>query len=52
MKPLTPISTEMSTPSSVPTGYFAVAAMFWVFCFSMSRYSMYTERRINTGHKR
>ena len=41
-----------ATPSSVPTGYFAVAAMFWVFCFSMSRYSMYTERRLNTGHKR
>ena len=41
-----------ATPSSVPTGYFAVAAMFWIFCFSMSRYSMYTERRLNTGHKR
>jgi general L-amino acid transport system permease protein len=41
-----------ATPSSVPTGYFALAAMYWIFCFSMSRYSMYTERRLNTGHKR
>ena len=41
-----------ATPSVVPTGYFALAAMYWVFCFSMSRYSMYTERRLNTGHKR
>ena len=41
-----------ATPSSVPTGYFALAAMFWIFCFGMSRYSMYTERRLNTGHKR
>ncbi len=41
-----------ATPSSVPTGYFALAAMFWIFCFGMSRYSIYTERRLNTGHKR
>ena len=41
-----------STPATTPTGYFTLAAMFWVFCFSMSRYSMYTERRLNTGHKR
>jgi general L-amino acid transport system permease protein len=34
------------------TGYFAAAAMFWVFCFGMSRYSQYVERRLNTGHKR
>jgi general L-amino acid transport system permease protein len=41
-----------ATPSSVPTGYFALAAMYWILCFGMSRYSMYTERRLNTGHKR
>ena len=34
------------------TGYFTAAAMFWVFCFGMSRYSQYVERRLNTGHKR
>lgn len=34
------------------TGYFALAIIYWVFCFSMSRYSMFIERRLNTGHKR
>jgi general L-amino acid transport system permease protein len=26
--------------------------VFWVFCFSMSRYSMHIERKLDTGHKR
>ncbi|MFV2035599.1 MAG: ABC transporter permease subunit, partial [Halocynthiibacter sp.] len=30
--------------------YGAIALMFWVFCFSMSRYSMYLERKLRTGH--
>lgn len=34
------------------TGYFALALIYWVFCFGMSRYSMYIERRLNTGYKR
>jgi general L-amino acid transport system permease protein len=41
-----------AAPSSTPTGYFTLALMFWIFCFAMSRYSIYTERRLNTGHKR
>jgi general L-amino acid transport system permease protein len=41
-----------ATVSSAPTGYFTVALMYWVFCFGMSRYSIYTERRLNTGHRR
>jgi general L-amino acid transport system permease protein len=41
-----------ASASSAPTGYFAVALMFWVFCFGMSRYSIFTERRLATGHKR
>jgi general L-amino acid transport system permease protein len=41
-----------ATASSAPTGYFTVALMYWVFCFGMSRYSIYTERRLNTGHRR
>jgi general L-amino acid transport system permease protein len=35
-----------------PTGYFAVAAIYWAFCFSMSRYSLYMERRLATGYRR
>ena len=30
--------------------YGFIALMFFVFCFSMSRYSMYLERRLQTGH--
>ena len=30
--------------------YGFIAAMFWIFCFSMSRYSMYLERKLQTGH--
>jgi general L-amino acid transport system permease protein len=33
-------------------GYVFCAFMFWMFCFSMSRYSMYIERKLHTGHKR
>ncbi|MDB5773106.1 MAG: amino transporter, permease, region, His/Glu/Gln/Arg/opine family domain protein, partial [Burkholderia sp.] len=28
------------------------AFMFWIFCFAMSRYSLWMERRLDTGHKR
>ena len=33
-------------------GYVFCAAVYWIFCFSMSRYSMRIERRLQTGHKR
>ena len=33
-------------------GYVFAAAVYWVFCFSMSRYSMFMERKLDTGHKR
>ncbi len=41
-----------TSPSQAITGYIFAAMVFWVFCFSMSRYSQYMERRLNTGHKR
>jgi general L-amino acid transport system permease protein len=34
------------------TGYFTLAIIYWIFCFGMSRYSMWMEDRLNTGHKR
>ena len=34
------------------TGYFALAIIYWAFCFAMSRYSQFIERRLNTGHTR
>lgn len=33
-------------------GYVFAAVVYWIFCFSMSRYSMYLERKLHTGHKR
>jgi len=33
-------------------GYAFVAIVFFLFCFSMSRYSLYLERKLHTGHKR
>jgi general L-amino acid transport system permease protein len=41
-----------SAPNVPATGFIFAAFVFWVFCFGMSRYSQYTERRLNTGHKR
>ncbi|MCH8551156.1 MAG: amino acid ABC transporter permease [Natronospirillum sp.] len=32
-------------------GYIFAALTFWVFCFSMSRFSQYLERRLDTGHR-
>lgn len=34
------------------TGYIFAAAVFWIFCFAMSRYSIFMEGRLDTGHKR
>ncbi|MBP0616262.1 amino acid ABC transporter permease [Jiella mangrovi] len=39
------------TPSTPATGLIFAAFIYWLFCFSMSRYSIYTERRLDTGHK-
>ncbi len=41
-----------ATPVMSPTGYLVAATMFWAFCFSMSRYSLHLERKLDTGHKR
>lgn len=43
---------KWASPQTGTTGYFTAALIFWVFCFGMSRYSQYVERRLNTGHKR
>ncbi|TCD14570.1 amino acid ABC transporter permease [Oricola cellulosilytica] len=41
-----------SSPVQSLTGYFFAAIVYFIFCFGMSRYSMYMERRLDTGHKR
>ncbi|MER2607166.1 MAG: amino acid ABC transporter permease [Siculibacillus sp.] len=41
-----------SAPTTGATGYLVAAIVFWIFCFGMSRYSQWMERRLATGHKR
>lgn len=43
---------EWQSANTATTGYIFAAVVFWVFCFGMSRYSMFMERRLNTGYKR
>jgi general L-amino acid transport system permease protein len=41
-----------ASPQTPATGYFFAALVFWIFCFGMSRYSIFMEDRLHTGHKR
>jgi general L-amino acid transport system permease protein len=38
--------------STATTGYVFAGTVFWLFCFAMSRYSAFLERRLDTGSKR
>jgi general L-amino acid transport system permease protein len=40
------------SPVTGKTGYLVAAMTFWIFCFGMSRYSQWLERRLAIGHKR
>ena len=41
-----------ATPVTSYTGFAFAALFYFVFCFGMSRYSMWVERRLDTGHER
>lgn len=41
-----------ASPQTPASGLIFAAAVFWLFCFGMSRYSMFMERRLDTGYKR
>jgi general L-amino acid transport system permease protein len=41
-----------ASPYTPAAGYVFAGAVFWLFCFAMSRYSIFAERRLQTGHKR
>ena len=43
---------KWAAPETANTGYFVAAVVFWAFCFAMSRYAMFTERRLETGYRR
>ncbi len=40
------------TPQTPLTGLIFAGFVFWIFCFGMSRYSIYMERRLDTGHRK
>ena len=40
------------SPVTPLTGLIFAGFVFWLFCFAMSRYSIFIERRLDTGHKR
>lgn len=44
-------SLDWASATQSITGYLFAAMVFWIFCFGMSRYSMFMERRLDTGHK-
>lgn len=44
--------TNWLAPTIPMTSFLFLAIVYWIFCFSMSRYSIYTENRLHTGHKR
>jgi general L-amino acid transport system permease protein len=41
-----------SAPTVPKTGFIFAGLVFWVFCFGMSRYSQFMERRLETGNRR
>ena len=52
---LTTAKTAVSDPQWRPffvESYVFVAMIYWSFCFFMSRYSQFLERRMETGHRR
>ncbi len=40
------------SPSTAMTGYVFAGLVFWIFCFGMSRYSLFIERRLAASDKR
>ncbi|MEP6607795.1 MAG: amino acid ABC transporter permease, partial [Burkholderiaceae bacterium] len=38
--------------SFFPEAYLFIAAIYWIFCFAMSRYSLWVERQLNVGNRR
>jgi general L-amino acid transport system permease protein len=41
-----------STPVTLFTGFAFAGIVYFVFCFGMSRYSLFVERRLNTAYRR
>jgi general L-amino acid transport system permease protein len=41
-----------ASPQTPMSGLVFAGFVFWIFCFGMSRYSIFMERQLDTGHKR
>ena len=41
-----------TSPQTPISGLIFAGFVFWIFCFGMSRYSIFMESRLDTGHKR
>ena len=46
------VVTDANWLGLIHESYAFVAALYWIFCFSMSRYSIWLEAKLHTGHKR
>jgi general L-amino acid transport system permease protein len=38
-----------ATPVTLFTGFAFAGIIYWVFCFGMSRYALFVERRLNSA---
>jgi general L-amino acid transport system permease protein len=43
---------DWATPTTLFTGFAFAGVVYFIFCFGMSRYSMYIERRTSAGRRR
>ena len=41
-----------AVPTVLYMGFVFTALIYWIFCFSMSYYSLWMEPRLDTGYKR
>ncbi|MGX1305381.1 general L-amino acid transport system permease protein [Amorphus suaedae] len=51
MVKLSLVDPKWSSPVTPATGYIFAAFIFWIFCFGMSRYSMFIERRLDRTNR-
>lgn len=42
---------DWKSATTAQTGYITAAAIFWIFCFAMSRYARYWERRLDRSRR-
>jgi general L-amino acid transport system permease protein len=42
---------DWKSPTTAQTGYITAAFLFWIFCFAMSRYARYWERRLDRSRR-